>query len=336
MARYNNGMRLSRFVANEVKLLEEILNGREIPNYYNAKEISRKLFKLYVEEKNIEYNEAIENICNFLDSRNILYSRREIDGLLEWYDPKKIIPLRRYTTPLVFYKSEVDIIRGLEKREYKRMLLGFMLIAKIQRNYSNMKEPNCIYYTINEVAKFCGMNNEGKIRAVKELGLCGYVLAPFDKNCLVVNCLSDGDEEEVLSVCNFEPDLNIINDIFIQLVGKQEKRVMAIPLDDEEDWVVFNGVREASRGIGATCESDISKCCKLDRLQCKQYMFFLAEEDDSDEFLDFVAHYYQHNIANNYRRMKKDGSLMGTKIIFLNKDIIRDIYNKFMSAIEEQ
>ena len=330
-------MRLEKFVANEVKVVEELLEGkREIPQYYNVRQLTKKLLKYYVEEQGQEIDEAIENICHFLDSKSILYSRKEVDSLKEWYDPKKSIPLRKDVPPMVFYESEVDIIRGLEKREHKRMLLGFMIIAKIQKLYSNMKEPSHIYYTINEVAKFCGMNNGGKIRAIKELGLCGYILAPFDGNYLIVNCLSDGNEKEVLSIYDFEPSMNIINDIFIKLVGKQEKKVMAIPLDDCEDCIVYDSINMALRELDINAKSDISICCKLNRLSRDGYMFFLVEEDDTEEFLNFVAYYYRNNIATNYRRMKKSGELNGVKIIWCNPKIVRDIYKKFMEAIEEQ
>ena len=328
-------MRLEKFVANEVKVIEEILESEEIPQYYNIRQLTKKLFKYYVEEQGQQIDEAIENIYNFLDRKGILYSKKEINSLAEWYDPKKSRKLRKDVPPMVFYESEVDIIRGLEKREHKRMLLGFMIIAKIQKLYSNMKEPSHIYYTINEVAKFCGMNNGGKIRAIKELGLCGFILAPFDGNYLIVNCLSDGNEKEVLSIYDFEPNMNIINDIFIQLVGKQEKKVMAIPLDDCEDCIVYDSINMALRELGINAKSDISVCCKLNRLSRDGYMFFLVEEDDTEEFLNFVAYYYRNNIANNYRRMKKDGSLMGVKIIWCNGKIIRDIYNRFIEVVKE-
>ena len=329
-------LKLDRFVANEIKLIEEILEGKELPSYYSVRDVTKKLFKYYVEEQGQQIDEAIKNICHFLNGKSILYSRKEINSLAEWYDPKKSIPLRKDVPPMVFYESEVDIIRGLEKREHKRMLLGFMIIAKIQKLYSNMKEPSHIYYTINEVAKFCGMNNGGKIRAIRELGLCGYILAPFDKNYLVVNCLSDGNEKEVLTIYDFEPNMNTINDIFIKLVGKQEKKVIAIPLDDCEDCIVYDSINMALRELGINAKSDISICCKLNRLSRDGYMFFLVEEDDTEEFLNFVAYYYRNNIAPNYRRMKKSGELNGVKIIWCNPKIVRDIYNKFMEAIEEQ
>ena len=331
-----NKLKLERFVANELKVIDEILEGREIPSYYNIRQLTKKLLKYFIEEQGQHIDEAIENICHFLDDRSILYSKKEIDSLKEWYDPKKSIPLRKDVPPMVFYESEVDIIRGLEKREHKRMLLGFMIIAKIQKLYSNMKEPNHIYYTINEVAKFCGVNNGGKIRAIKELGLCGYILAPLEGgNYLIVNCLSSGDEKEVLSIYDFEPSMNIINDIFIQLVGKQEKKVMAIPLDDCEDCIVYDSINMALRELGINAKSDISVCCRLNRLSRDGYMFFLVEEDDTEEFLNFVAYYFRNNIATNYRRMKKDGSLIGVKIIWCNGKIIRDIYNRFMEVVKE-
>ena len=328
-------LKLDRFVSNEVKVVEEILNGREIPQYYNVRDVTKKLLKYFIEEQGQQIDEAIENICHFLDDRSIIYSRKEIKGLAEWFNPKKSIPLRKDVLPMVFYESEVDIIRGLEKREYKRMLLGFLIIAKIQKLYSNMKEPSHIYYTINEVAKFCGMNNEGKIRAIRELGLCGYILAPFDKNYLVVNCLSDGNEKEVLSIYDFEPNMNIINDIFIKLVGKQEQMILAIPLDDQEDYLIIKSVNKANEYF-ETKGSNISNCCRLKRLSFHGYMFFPITEDDDEEFLQFVVHYYQNNIAINYRRDNKSGALIGTKIIWCNPNIIRDIYKKFMKAIEEQ
>ena len=330
-------MRLERFIANEFKLIQELLEGkREIPQYYSVRDVTKKLFKYYVEEQGQQIDEAIKNICNFLDSRSILYSRKEINGLAEWYDPKKSIKLRRSVEPLVFTKTDQEILMSLEKREEQRLLFGFMLIAKFQKLYTKMQEPNKIYYDINSVGKLVGMNVGAIRRGIKELGLCGFILAPFDSSCIIVNCLTDDDSKTVLEVQNFEPDSKLIGDMFIQLVGKIETvSLMAIPLDDEEPTLLFNSVGEAKRELGIKGESDVCRAYKLERCHSCQYMFFQTQEDDTEEFLEFVAYYYRNNIATNYRRMKKSGELNGVKVIWCNPKIVRDIYSRFMEAIEE-
>ena len=329
-------LKLDRFVANEIKLIEEILQGKEIPQYYSVKDITKKLFKYYVEEEQIQINEAIENICHFLDDRSILYSKKEINSLKEWYDAKKSTPLRRSVEPLVFTKTDQEILMSLNKREEQRLLFGFMLIAKFQKLYTKMQEPNKIYYDINSVGALVGMNVGAVRRGIKEIGLCGFILAPFDSSCIIVNCLTDDDSKTVLEVQNFEPDLKLIGDMFIQLVGKiQTVSLMAIPLDDEEPTLLFNSVGEAKRELGIKGESDVCRAYKLERCHSCQYMFFQTQEDDTEEFLEFVAYYYRNNIATNYRRMKKDGSLMGVKVIWLNGSIVRDIYSRFMEAIDQ-
>lgn len=329
-------LKLDRFVSNEVKVVEEILEGKEIPQYYNIRQLTKKLFKYYVEEQGQEIDEAIENICNFLDDRSILYSRKEIDSLKEWYDPKKSIKLRRSSEPLVFNKTDQEVLMSLEKREQQRLLFGFMLIAKFQKLYTNMSEPNKVYFDINSVGLFVGMKANSVRRVIKELGLCGFILAPLEQNCMIVNCLNDDDSEIVLEVQNFEPDSKLINDMFIQLVGKIETiPLMAIPLDDEEPVQFFNSIGEAKRELGIKGESDVCRAYKLDRCHACEYMFFQTQEGDSKEFLEFVAYYYRNNIAPNYRRKKKDGSLIGVKIIWCNPNIIRDIYDRFMEAIDQ-
>ena len=327
-------LKLERFVANEIKLIEEILEGKELPSYYSVRDVTKKLFKYYVEEKEIQANEAIENICNFLNNRNILYSEKEINGLAEWYDVKKTTLLRRSSEPLVFSKTDQEILMSLGKREEQRLLFGFMLIAKFQRLYTQMSEPNKVYYDLNSVGALVGMNVNAIRRSVRELGLCGFILAPLEQNCMVVNCLSD-DSDIVLEVQNFEPDLKLIGEMFIRLVGKIETvPLMAIPLDDEEPVQFFNSVNEAKQAFNIN-GNDVCRAYKLDRCHAREYMFFQTQEGDSEEFLEFVAYYYRNNIATNYRRMKKDGSLMGVKAIWCNSNIIRDIYDKFMKAVKE-
>lgn len=329
-------MRLERFIANEVKVVEELLEGRrELPEYYNIRQLTKKLLKYYVEEQEQQIDEAIENICHFLDSNSILYSRKEIDSLKGWYDPKKSIKLRRSVEPLVFTKTDQEILMSLNKREEQRLLFSFLLIAKFQKLYTKMQEPNKIYYDINSVGALVGMNVGAIRRGIKELGLCGFILAPLEQNCMIVNCLSDDDEKEVLSIYDFEPSMNIINDIFIKLVGKQEQMILAIPLDDQEDYLIFNSVNKTNEYF-ETKGSNVSNCCRLKRLSFHGYMFFPITEDDDEEFLQFVVHYYQNNISINYRRDSKSGALIGTKVIWCNPNIIREIYNKFMKAIEEQ
>ena len=329
-----NKLKLERFVANEIKVIQEILQGKEIPQYYSVKDITKKLFKYYVEEEQIQINEAIENICHFLDRKDILYSRKEIDSLKEWYDPKKSIPLRRSSEPLVFSKTDQEILMSLGKREEQRLLFGFMLIAKFQKLYTQMSEPNKVFYDLNSVGALVGMNVNAIRRSIRELGLCGFILAPLEQNCMVVNCLSD-DSDIVLEVQNFEPDLKLIGEMFVRLVGKIETvPLMAIPLDDEEPVQFFNSVNEAKQAFNIN-GNDVCRAYKLDRCHAREYMFFQIQEGDSKEFLEFVAYYYRNNIATNYRRMKKDGSLMGVKAIWCNSNIIRDIYDKFMKAVKE-
>ena len=329
-------LKLDRFVSNEVKVVEEILEGkREIPNYYSVRDVTKKLFKYYVEEKEIQANEAIDNICHFLNGKGILYSEKEIYSLAGWYDAKKTTLLRRSSQPLVFTKTDQEILMSLNKREEQRLLFGFMLIAKFQKLYTQMSEPNKVFYDLNSVGALVGMNVNAVRRAIKELGLCGFILAPLEQNCMVVNCLSD-DSDIVLEVQNFEPDLKLIGEMFIRLVGKIETvPLMAIPLDDEEPVQFFNSVNEAKQAFNIK-GNDVCRAYKLDRCHAREYMFFQIQEEDSEEFLNFVTYYYRNNIAINYKRMKKDGSLMGVKVIWCNGNVIRDIYNRFMEVVKEQ
>ena len=329
-------MRLERFVSNEIKVIEEILDDKEIPQYYNVRDVTKKLLKYFIEEQGQQIDEAIENICHFLDRKDILYSKKEINGLKEWYDPKKVIPLRRGSEPLVFTKTDQEILMSLNKREEQRLLFSFLLIAKFQKLYTKMQEPNKIYYDINSVGALVGMNVGAIRRGIKELGLCGFILAPLEQNCIIVNCLTDDDSKTVLEVQNFEPDSKLIGDMFIQLVGKIETvSLMAIPLDDEEPVQFFNSIGEAKRELGIKGESDVCRAYKLDRCHAREFMFFQTQEGDSEEFLEFVAYYYRNNIATNYRRMKKSGELNGVKVIWLNGSIVRDIYSRFMEAIDQ-
>ena len=329
-------LKLDRFVSNEVKVVEEILNGRELPSYYSVRDVTKKLFKYYVEEQGQQIDEAIDNICHFLNGKSILYSRKEINGLAEWFDAKKSTPLRRGSEPLVFTKTDQEILMSLEKREEQRLLFSFLLIAKFQKLYTKMQEPNKIYYDINSVGALVGMNVGAVRRAIKEIGLCGFILAPLEQNCIIVNCLCDDDSKTVLDVQNFEPDSKLIGDMFIQLVGKIETvSLMAIPLDDEEPTLLFNSVGEAKRELGIKGESDVCRAYKLERCHAREFMFFQTQEGDSEEFLEFVAYYYRNNIATNYRRMKKSGELNGVKVIWLNGSIVRDIYSRFMEAIDQ-
>ena len=328
-------MRLERFVANEVKTVQELLEGREIPEYYSVRDVTKKLLKYFIEEQGQEIDEAIENICHFLDDRSILYSKKEINGLKDWYDPKKVIPLRRSSQPLVFTKTDQEILMSLNKREEQRLLFGFMLIAKFQRLYTQMSEPNKVFYDLNSVGALVGMNVNAIRRSVRELGLCGFILAPLEQNCMIVNCLNDDDSDIVLEVQNFEPDLKLIGEMFIRLVGKIETvPLMAIPLDDEEPVQFFNSVNEAKQAFNIK-GNDVCRAYKLDRCHAREYMFFQIQEEDSEEFLNFVTYYYRNNIAINYKRMKKDGSLMGVKVIWCNGNVIRDIYNRFMEVVKE-
>ena len=328
-------MRLERFVANEVKTVQELLEGREIPEYYSVRDVTKKLLKYFIEEQGQEIDEAIENICHFLDDRSILYSKKEINGLKDWYDPKKVIPLRRSSQPLVFTKTDQEILMSLNKREEQRLLFGFMLIAKFQRLYTQMSEPNKVFYDLNSVGALVGMNVNAVRRAIKELGLCGFILAPLEQNCMIVNCLNDDDSDIVLEVQKFEPDLKLIGEMFIRLVGKIETvPLMAIPLDDEEPVQFFNSVNEAKQAFNIK-GNDVCRAYKLDRCHAREYMFFQIQEEDSEEFLNFVTYYYRNNIAINYKRMKKDGSLMGVKVIWCNGNVIRDIYNRFMEVVKE-
>ena len=328
-------MRLERFVANEVKTVQELLEGREIPEYYSVRDVTKKLLKYFIEEQGQEIDEAIENICHFLDDRSILYSKKEINGLKDWYDAKKSTPLRRSSQPLVFTKTDQEILMSLNKREEQRLLFGFMLIAKFQRLYTQMSEPNKVFYDLNSVGALVGMNVNAVRRAIKELGLCGFILAPLEQNCMIVNCLNDDDSDIVLEVQNFEPDLKLIGEMFIRLVGKIETvPLMAIPLDDEEPVQFFNSVNEAKQAFNIK-GNDVCRAYKLDRCHAREYMFFQIQEEDSEEFLNFVTYYYRNNIAINYKRMKKDGSLMGVKVIWCNGNVIRDIYNRFMEVVKE-
>lgn len=319
----------SGMIANELQLVQEVLSGKkDIPEYFTIKEFSLKMFRYFYYDLEYSIEESCKEICNFLESKDILYSKKEVYAIPTWYDTEKGRPLRASNKPITYYKSEIDLIKKLSSRQVQRLAFGFLTLVKFQQQYTKISEPTAIYRGIREVLQLVNISAGSKRTDafVIELGKLGYISAPFNKNCIYCNIASDASDEVMLEVYNFEP--NMIDSLFETLFGKNEIIVMAIPQCEEEaDEYIVDTLPNMKRRFGMSIgDSSITKACTFsNRVKTKGYMFFKVEEEDEPEFLQWIVQVYINYIQVNYRKMKKDGSLDKAREFF-NSDLCREYF----------
>ena len=323
-------------IANEKEMIRKVLKGDDIPEYFTIKEFTIKLFRYFYYD--LEYNteESCQQICDFLDSRNILFSRKEIYEIPTWYKLDKGKGLRNNLEPIRIYKSEIELIKqcgGRFPRQTKRLAFSFLLYSKFQQQYTNVSDYTKIYKSIRDLCTLANIS-AASFRVnpfLIELGQKGLITAPLTENCVYCNMLSDGSDDLLLEVYNFEP--NMVDGLFDILFGKLEIRILAIPVCEEEDYFIET-MPNARKRLGLTDKnSDIKKCCDFNgRIQTKGHMFFKVEEEDTQEFLEWIVKCYQQYILINYRKMKKNGELEKAKTFF-NSNVCREYYQNLLAKI---
>ena len=324
-----NGM-----IANELQLVEEVLSGKkDIPEYFTIKDFSLKIFRYFYYDLKYSVEESCKEICNFLESRDILFSKKEVYAIPTWYKLDKGRGLRSGVEPIRFYKSEVSLLKqcqGRLPRQTQRLGFAYLLYAKFQQQYTNVSEPTKIYRTVRDMCILANVNNNSnRVNAMLiELGQKGLITAPLTENCIYCNMLSDGSDDLLLEIYNFEP--NMIDGLFEVLFGKLEIHVLAIPVCEEEDYFI-DTMPNVKRKLGLTDgNSDIKKCCDFNgRFQTKGYMFFKVDEEDSQEFLEWIVKCFQQYILINYKKMKKNGELEKAKVFF-NSNVCREYYKNLL------
>lgn len=315
-------------VVNELEMVRRVIKGEGIPEYFTVKKFAVKMFRYYYYELQYSKEDSCKEICDFLESRNILFSKKEVYDIPTWYKFDKGKPLRTSNKPITYYKSEIDLIKTLSSRQVQRLAFGFLTIAKFQQQYTTISEPTAIYRGIREVLQLVNITASSKRTNafVIELGKLGYISAPLDRNCIYCNIMSDGSDEVMLEIYNFEP--NMVDGLFMTLFGKNEVIVLAIPECEEEadEWFVDTLANMKKRLGFSSGDSSITKCCNFNgRIKTKDFMFFKVEEDDTEEFLNWIAQVYINYMQVNYRKMKKDGTLEKAKEFF-NSSLCREYF----------
>ena len=310
----------SGMIANEIDLMQRVLKGEDIPEYFTIKDFSLKMFRYFYYDLEYSIEESCKEICNFLESRDILFSKKEVYAIPTWYKLDKGKGLKNSVEPLRFYKSEIELIKqcqGKLPRQTQRLAFSFLVYAKFQQQYTNVSEPTKIYRTLRDMCILTNVNNNSnRVNAMLiELGQKGLITAPLTENCIYCNMLSDGSDDLLLEIYNFEP--NMVDGLFEILFGKLETKILAIPVCEEEGYFVDTMIN-VKRRLGFKENSTMpNECVKLEkRVQSKNWMFFKVEEDDSEEFLQWIVECYQTYVIVNYRRMKKNGELEKIQAFF--------------------
>ena len=328
----------SGMIANELQLVEEVLSGKkDIPEYFTIKDFSLKMFRYFYYDLEYSIEESCKEICDFLESRNILFSKKEVYDIPCWYKLDKGKGLRSSVEPIRFYKSEIELIKqcqGRLPRQTQRLAFSFLIYAKFQQQYTNVSEPTKIYKTVRDMCTLANItSNSNRVNAMLiELGRLGLLVAPLTENCIYCNILSsnDGSDDLLLEIYNFEP--NMVDGLFEVLFGKLETKILAIPVCEEEGYFVDTMIN-VKRRLGFKENSTMpNECVKLEkRVQSKNWMFFKVEEDDSKEFLQWIVKCYQTYVIVNYRRMKKNGELEKIQTFF-NSNECRE-YFKYANEV---
>lgn len=293
--------RMRDMVINEVKVIEGIIDGGDIPSYYTIACIVDRLLRYYKLEMGLSQDETLERVAEVLEAHKVIVSMQVLKQLLN--SKEKITPLRKHEG-IVLYKKEVNKILALKNIREQRIMFGMLIMKKVKN--LNSKTPSNIFYgRWDEVFQYVEIGGTDlKNSILYSLHQQEYITVPLFEEGIIINILCSEQDEEIAYIID-DADLTDYTKYFDRMIEDNKEYILEICIENGECIVHEGGIRRVgtTKGISA---SNICKVLKLDKLTLNGSMFVKVNTTIAhDEVLQQKIKDYYMRIGSKYRTLKK-------------------------------
>ena len=236
-----------RLVRSDYDITKEMIENGELFEGFTYVEAINRLFKWFMGEEGLDFEDAVEATEDWLDENGVYYSHELVVDKCKWcLDKDGELKSRLIKLDVVeIYESEIQMIKSLPNANLKHAYFTMMVSCKL-RQQRGLEPWNKLYNGYNEYLSYSGgqISVKEEIKSLNWLQQNGYIDVPLDDLDCYYYTGVEGSGKVVYKIDGTKLGRNDFKDIYATLFGEKNNRIMLIDLMQESGYVPFDTITD--------------------------------------------------------------------------------------------
>lgn len=230
-----------RLVRSDFDIVQEMIETGELFEGFTYAEAINRLFKWYMGEENLSFDEAVSATEDWLDENGVYYSHEAVVDKAKWCLNKKgelkdkLIKL----DVVEIYENEIQMIKQLPNLDLKRGYFTMMMYCKL-RKLRGQEPWNKLFDSFNSFVEYGGgkYGIKTEIENLSWLQQNGYIDVPLDDLGCYYYTGVEGSGKVVYKIDGTKLGKSDFQKECEKLLKESIKKIMVIDLKQESGYVL--------------------------------------------------------------------------------------------------
>lgn len=281
-----------RLVRSDWDITKEMIETGELFEGFTYTEAINRLFKWFMGEENLSFDEAVSATEDWLDENGVYYSHEAVVDKAKWCLNKKgelkdkLIKL----DVVEIYENEIQMIKQLPNLDLKRGYFTMMIYCKL-RKLRGQEPWNKLFDSFNSFVEYGGGNYTLKteIENLSWLQQNGYIDVPLDDLGCYYYTGVEGSGKVVYEIDGTKLGKDDFSKIYMDLFSEKTYKIMVIDLEKESGYILMDTIKDVidylkEQGI-KTSKGNINKILNHDRYAIQQRYTLVRTLREDEEWL---------------------------------------------------
>ena len=232
-----------RLVRSDYDITKEMIETGELFEGFTYVEAINRLFKWFMGEEGLDFEEAVESTEDWLDENGVYYSHELVVDKCKWcLDKNGELKSKLVKLDVVeIYESEIQMIKSLPNANLKHAYFTMMVSCKL-RQQRGLEPWNKLYNGYNEYLSYSGgqISVKEEIKSLNWLQQNGYIDVPLDDLSCYYYTGVEGSGKVVYEIDGTKLGRDDFKEIYSILFSEKETKYMVIDLMQESGYIIKN------------------------------------------------------------------------------------------------
>lgn len=284
-----------RLVRSDFDITKEMIETGELFEGFTYVEAINRLFKWFMGEENLSFDEAIEATEGWLDENGVYYSHDSVVNKCKWcLDKKGELKDKLIKLDVVkIYENEVQMIKSLPNTTLQRAYFTMMVSCKL-RKQRELEPWNKLYNSFNEFLSYCNgqISVKTEIESLNWLQQNGYIDVPLDDLSCYYYTGIEGSGKVVYELDGTKLAKSDFQKEYENIISKQKQpsKTMVIDLMQDSGYIIKDSREQVGdylkeQGIN-TSAGNMRKIVKHEKYMVGDYTLVEISTNIKDEELE--------------------------------------------------
>ena len=285
-----------RLVRSDYDIVKEMIETGEIFEDFTYVEAINRIFKWYMGEENLSFEDAIKATEDWLEENGVKFTHEAVIDKCKWHLDKKgqlkqkLIQIDK----VEIYENEIEMINSLPNADVKRAYFTMMIYCKL-RKQRELEPYNKLINGYNEFLSYCDgqISTKREVESINWLFQNGYIDVPLDDLDAYYYTGVEPSGKVAYEIDGTKLGKKDLKEVYIKLFGRpiKEKKVkkvhkiMVIDLLQENGHIVLDSPKDVIKFLeeqGIKENGNLNKILKRMKYALQNYTFVTVLSEDKD------------------------------------------------------